>query len=151
MSRPTSVPVSVARSYAWIAELKEDYFRALCSCAPGCSVQECGQVAWFPQLASGFGFADINSQIRPAVNCSVVAPWNHLLKAKMEMFKIHIWTSVMFKVLWRNRNIGSLLCRNVTDVTPKAILSFGCKVILLPFLCKLQEFCVPKVHWPGTI
>lgn len=78
------------------------------------AVQECGQVAWFPQLASSFGFADIHSQISPAVNCSVVAPRNHLLRAKMEMFKIHIWTSVMFKVFGRTNigNIGSLLCRS---------------------------------------
>lgn len=60
------------------------------------------RVAWFPQMASGFGFADIDSQISPAVNCSVVAPQNHLLRAKMEMIKIHIWTFVMLKVFRRN-------------------------------------------------
>lgn len=40
---------------------------------------ECGQVAWFPLLALGFGFVDISSEIglSPAANRSVVAPWNH--------------------------------------------------------------------------
>lgn len=77
---------------------------ALCSCVPGCGGPvrlECGQVAWFPQLASSSGSADIHSQINPAVNCSVVAPQNHLWRAKMEMIKRRIWTSVMFKVFGR--------------------------------------------------
>lgn len=41
---------------------------------------ECGQVAWFPLLALGFGFVDISSEIglSPAANRSAVAPWNHL-------------------------------------------------------------------------
>lgn len=40
---------------------------------------ECGQVAWFPPLALGFGFVDMSSEIgpSPAANSSVVAPWNH--------------------------------------------------------------------------
>lgn len=47
---------------------------------------ECGQVAWFPLVALGFGFVDISSEIgpSPAANCSVVAPWNRLLKVKRE-------------------------------------------------------------------
>ena len=46
---------------------------------------ECGQVSWFPQLALGFGFVDISSEIgpwNPAVNGSAVAPWSHLLRVK---------------------------------------------------------------------
>ena len=45
---------------------------------------ECGQVAWFPPLALGFGFVDMSSEIgpSPAANGSVVAPWNHLSRVK---------------------------------------------------------------------
>lgn len=114
MSRPDTVPVSVARGCAWLAGLKEDCFGALCSCVPGCGRPvrvERSQVAWFPQMASGFGFTHIDSQISPAVNVSVAAPPNHLLKAKMEMFKIHVWTSVMLKAFRRKAKHGGLLRR----------------------------------------
>lgn len=80
--------------------------RAWCSRVPGCGRPvrlQCGQVAWFPQLAWGFGSTDIHSQINPAVNGSVVAPQNQLWRAKMEMIKIHIWTFCDVKGFWEKQ------------------------------------------------
>lgn len=73
-----------------------------------CSWKQCGQVAWFPPLASGFGFVDISSEIglSAAANGSAVATWNHLLRVKTgkktSIFKIQTGMYLILRAIERN-------------------------------------------------